>query len=125
MSVEKINIYSIIDDKYKEISSGNSPKDKFMKEFIDNNWKSIVDAMAEQMCEMAESAFCAQEEAEEGKCYDGEKCQPDEFGCCIVCCECKSCIKRLEEEEVKCFGCGHSDWRCRCGGGMIQCVRQR
>ena len=21
-----------------------------------------------------------------------------------------------KNEEVKCFGCGHSDWRCRCGG---------
>ena len=46
-------------------------------------------------------------------CWDGETCKPDEFGCCVVCCECKACICNLqkaeeeeeEEEEVKCGIC--------------------
>jgi len=38
------------------------------------------------------------EEEEENKCWGNNKCERDEFGCCIVCCECKNCIKRIKEE---------------------------
>ena len=58
-------IYSIIEDEYKEISIGNTPKDKFMKEWIDDNWKYIANSMAEQMYLMAESTYDAQEADEE------------------------------------------------------------
>lgn len=27
-------------------------------------------------------------------------CELDEFGCCVYCCECKECIKMLEEKEL-------------------------
>jgi hypothetical protein len=37
---------------------------------------------------------------DEGQCYDGKACQLDEFGHCVHCCECKQCIKLLEEEEA-------------------------
>ena len=41
------------------------------------------------------------EEREKGReCYNGEKCKPDEFGHCIVCCECKECIKEDDELET-------------------------
>lgn len=40
------------------------------------------------------------EEEEENKCWGNNKCERDEFGCCIVCCECKECIKRIKEEHV-------------------------
>ena len=39
-----------------------------------------------------------EEEEEENKCWGNNKCERDEFGCCIVCCECKNCIKRIKEE---------------------------
>jgi hypothetical protein len=50
-------IYIILEDEYKELSKGNTPKDRFMKEWIDNNWKSITERMAELMYEMAESTW--------------------------------------------------------------------
>ena len=28
-------------------------------------------------------------------CYEGKKCQNDEFGHCIVCCECTNCVQNL------------------------------
>ena len=31
----------------------------------------------------------------EGQCWGGKKCKPDEFGHCIVCCDCKECYKAL------------------------------
>ena len=39
-----------------------------------------------------------EEEEEENTCWGNNKCERDEFGCCIVCCECKECIKRIKEE---------------------------
>ena len=55
-------MYSRIDAKYEEImekakKNKEDKKAQFMKEWIDNNWKSIQDAMAEQMYEMAESTW--------------------------------------------------------------------
>jgi hypothetical protein len=41
-----------------------------------------------------------EEEEEENKCWGNNKCERDEFGCCIVCCECKECIKRIKEEHA-------------------------
>ena len=40
------------------------------------------------------------DEEEENKCWGNNKCERDEFGCCIVCCECKECIKRIKEEHA-------------------------
>ena len=44
-------------------------------------------------------------EEEEDTCWDNNKCERDEFGCCIVCCECKECIKRLQEAEEELAWC--------------------
>ena len=41
-----------------------------------------------------------EEEEEENTCWGNNKCERDEFGCCIVCCECKECIKRIKEEHA-------------------------
>ena len=47
-----------------------------------------------------------------GACWDNKICQPDEFGCCVVCCECKECIKNLQQAEqqevfyLDCYKCG-------------------
>tara|TARA_R110000796_G_scaffold123828_1_gene238276 strand:+ start:180 stop:893 length:714 start_codon:yes stop_codon:yes gene_type:complete len=38
------------------------------------------------------------EEEEENTCWGNNKCERDEFGCCIVCCECRECIKRIKEK---------------------------
>ncbi len=41
----------------------------------------------------------ATKEETHGDCWDGRKCQENEFGHCVTCCECKECIAALEEEE--------------------------
>ena len=42
---------------------------------------------------------CRGDEEEATICWDGETCKPDEFGCCVVCCECKACICNLQKAE--------------------------
>jgi hypothetical protein len=39
-----------------------------------------------------------EEEQDDGTCQNGEQCQQDEFGCCVVCCECRECIANLINE---------------------------
>ena len=46
------------------------------------------------------TTLCDEDEEEEATiCWDGETCKPDEFGCCVVCCECKACICNLQKAE--------------------------
>ena len=63
-----------------------------------------------------------EDEEEENKCWGNNKCERDEFGCCIVCCECKNCIKRIkeelkmwekeeEEDPIKCDSCNANTYR--------------
>ena len=69
-------------------------------------------------------------------CWDGETCKPDEFGCCVVCCECKACICNLQkaEEEEECTDenkCGECTYcartkvceYCGCVGGCDSSCR--
>ena len=35
---------------------------------------------------------------EKGECWGGLLCKMAD-GCCIICCECKKCIKKSEEQE--------------------------
>jgi hypothetical protein len=37
--------------------------------------------------------------AAKGECWEGKVCELDEFGHCVVCCDCKECIKLLREVE--------------------------
>ncbi len=41
-----------------------------------------------------------EEEEEEGLCWEGKVCQTDEFGHCVVCCECKACIRNLRRKRT-------------------------
>ena len=57
-------------------------------------------------CDEGECYCCyAHEEDDESDepllCWNGKPCETDELGCCVVCCECKSCICRLQKEEAK------------------------
>ena len=47
-----------------------------------------------------EKALSKNGEEEEGLCWEGKVCQTDEFGHCVVCCDCKACIRNLREEAA-------------------------
>ena len=53
----------------------------------------------EKNTEKKEMNMMSQEDIKVTICWDGKTCQPDEFGCCIVCCECKACICNLQKAE--------------------------
>jgi hypothetical protein len=65
-------IYSIIDAEYEEIleaaKAKKTRKAQFMKKWIDDNWKSISSAMAEQMYEMAGDTWDSMTESEKNDC---------------------------------------------------------
>lgn len=66
--------------------------------FVDNynNMESLNDVIRD-MDKVKEE----QEEEEKNECWGiNNKCERDEFGCCIVCCDCKECIKRIKEEHA-------------------------
>ena len=70
-------IYSIIDAEYEEIleaaKAKKTRKAQLMKKWIDDNWKSISSAMAEQMYEMAGDTWDSMTESEkEDYAYNDE-----------------------------------------------------
>ena len=81
-----------IEDKIAaHCTNGNMPDEwGVLKTVVDNRERSNTHIEEEEDEEGTE---------EETICWDGETCKPDEFGCCVVCCECKACICNLQKAE--------------------------
>lgn len=70
-----------IEKKKKELTEKLTKQRKETKDFLKMIEKTDISAK-----------MATTKDEEHGDCWEGRKCQEDEFGHCVVCCECRKCL---------------------------------